>query len=103
MVVRCHRSWWSTSATDTLNFWRIPAVRAFTTWRFSLSEVHPGMRRSNRSSATSMFGGSLRGDRSERSERAGDLADVERLDHVAFLDVLEVLQPDAALETLGHL
>src|SRR6266571_4955002 len=38
-----------------------------------------------------------------RLERAGDLADLVGLDDVALLDVLEVLQPDAALEPLGLL
>src|SRR6266508_911198 len=70
MVVRCHRSWWSTSATATLNFDRMPPVSVFTTWRFSLSDPHPGIRRSNRSSATSIWPSG------RRLQLPGDLPDV---------------------------
>src|SRR5919106_5653842 len=86
IAVRCHSSWWSTSATVTLKVERRPFVSALTTWRFSFNEPHPGTRRSNRSRATHMA-----------SDRARDLLDLVGLDHVAFLDVGEVLQPDATL------
>src|SRR2546427_9654318 len=36
-------------------------------------------------------------------QRARDLLDLVRLDDVADLDVVEVLDPDAALEALAHL
>src|ERR671911_1989530 len=72
----------------------MPLVRVFTTCRFCLREPHAGMRRSNRSSATSI---------DVSLQLPGDLSDLVRLDDVAFLDVVEVLDPDAALEALGHL
>src|SRR5918996_1291672 len=99
-VVRCHRSWWSTSATDTLNFARMPAETVFTTWRFSLREPQPGIRRSNVDNAASMRPPFVGGGAMTSLQGPGDLADLERLDDVAFLDVLEVLQTDPALESL---
>src|SRR5262245_13468968 len=69
-------------------------VSVFTTWRFSLSDPQAGIRRSNRSSATSIR---------RRLQLPGDLAHLVRLDDVAFLDVVEVLDADSALEPLGHL
>src|SRR4030095_409096 len=72
----------------------MPPVSVFTTCRFSLREAHAGMRRSNRSSATSI---------DVSLQLSGDLSDLVRLDDVAFLDVVEVLDPDTALEPLAHL
>src|SRR5512132_4722784 len=72
----------------------MPPVSVFTTCRFSLREPHPGMRRSNRSSATSI---------DVSLQLSGDLSDLVRLDDVAFLDVVEVFDPDSALEPLAHL
>jgi hypothetical protein len=37
-----------------------------------------------------------------RTRLPGDLLDLEGLDDVSLLDVLEVLETDAALEPLGH-
>src|SRR4029453_2921724 len=72
----------------------MPLVRVFTTCRFSLREAHAGMRRSNLSSATSI---------DVSLQLSGDLSDLVRLDDVAFLDVIEVRDPDTALEPLAHL
>src|SRR6185436_20008840 len=72
----------------------MPLVRVFTTCRFSLREAHAGMRRSNLSRATSI---------DVSLQLSGDLSDLVRLDDVAFLDVVEVRDPDTALEPLTHL
>src|SRR5919197_2479504 len=78
----------------------MPFVSVFTTCRFSLSDPHAGMRRSKRSTATSMV---PPGPDEIGSELPGDLSDLVRLDHVALLHVLEVLDPDPALVPLGDL
>src|ERR1044072_3989775 len=92
MVARCDRSWCSTSATLTAKCWRSAEVRPLTTWRFCLSERTPGIRRSNRSTATTTA-----------LDAAGDLFDLVGLDDVAVLEVLIVLQADAALVAVANL
>src|SRR6266545_8319866 len=73
----------STSATAQFSL-RSVAATPLTTERLSFRELASGRRRSRRSSATNIA-----------SSR--DLDHFERLDLVAFLDVLEALQADAAL------
>src|SRR5437870_2119970 len=92
MAARCQRSRWSTSATLTSNRERSAPISALTTCRFSFSERHPGIRRSNRSSATSIA-----------LDGAGDLTDLVGLDDVTLLDVLIALDADAALIARRHL
>src|SRR5215218_7080997 len=87
-VVRCRRSWWSTSATAQFSL-RSEAATPLTTERLSFREAASGRRRSRRSSATNIA-----------SSR--NLDHLERFDLVAFLDVLVVLQADAALVAGGH-
>src|SRR5919198_4361087 len=87
-VVRWRRSWWSTSATEVFSL-RRSATRPFTTERLSFSEVASGRRRSRRSSATN-------------KGLPRDLHHLVGLDDVTLLDVLEVLQPDAALIAGRH-
>src|SRR5689334_19056837 len=99
MPARCQRSWWSTSATDTLNLCRSDAVRVLTTWRFSLRERTPGMRRSKVHRTASVDPTASSCDRT-LPERAGDLTDLVGLDHVALVHVLVALEGDAALEAL---
>src|SRR6266545_1899001 len=82
-VARWRRSWWSTSATAQFSL-RSAAATPLTTERLSFRELASGRRRSRRSSATNIA-----------SSR--DLDHLECFDLVAFLDILEVLQADAAL------
>src|SRR5512133_1755069 len=100
-VARWRRSWWSTSATAQLSL-RNAAARPLTTDRLSLRDEASGSRRSRRSRATNMAAGSPR----DRAADAGfpgpsglpwDLDHLVGFDLVAFLDVLEVVQADAAL------
>src|SRR6266508_2372155 len=82
-VARWRRSWWSTSATAQFSL-RSVAATPLTTERLYFRELASGRRRSRRSSATNIA-----------SSR--DLDHLECFDLVAFLDILEVLQADAAL------
>src|SRR5437660_32447 len=99
MAPRCRRSWWSTSAIEALNLARSPPTMCRTTCRLSLSDVAPGTRKSYRAMPTNMGYPPDRGRAWKRPGLVPDhLADLEVLDHIAFLDVVEVLESDTALE-----
>src|SRR5829696_6952724 len=82
-VARWRSSWWSTSATAQLSL-RSAAPRRLTTERLSFSDEASGSRRSSRSRATNI-------------PSSWDLDQFVGLDLVGFLDVLEVVEADAAL------
>src|SRR5215211_4481313 len=82
-VARWRSSWWSTSATAQLSL-RSAAARRLTTERLSFSDEASGSRRSSRSRATNI-------------PSSWDLDQFVGLDLVGFLDVLEVVEADAAL------
>src|SRR5262245_34562603 len=64
--------------------------------RLALSDLLSGTWRSKQTAAACLI-------RPRASSRTRDLALLVRLDHVALLEVLVVLEPDAALEALAHL
>src|SRR5262245_49109627 len=90
---RCQRSWWSISLTATLNRWRRRSFRLRTTKRLSLREALPGRCSSIARAPTTM----------RRLQRAGHFLDPVDLQDVADLDVVEVGDPDPALEAARHL
>src|SRR5437763_7532482 len=102
---RCHRSLCAVSAAETLKrLWSL-SLRLFRTWRLSLSERHPSRCSSQVITPTTTaqppraaFPTSRR-----RHEGARDFLDPIGLDQVAHLDVVEVLDPDPALEPLADL
>src|SRR5512139_3167837 len=104
IVPRCHRSWCATSATETGYEARIRAVRPERRRRLSFREPAPGKKSSAVRTAT-CTGTSPRSPRPGRrsGEGAGDLLDDVRLDLVADLDVVEVLDPQPALVPLEDL
>src|SRR5215467_9504167 len=85
-AARCHRSWYSTSDTATLNFFSRSLTRRRTI-RFSFSDRAPGTCSSTVNSPTTI-----------NSRRDCDSFHREDFDHVADLDVVEPLEPDAAFE-----
>src|SRR5215471_12567037 len=102
---RCHRSWWSVSDTDTLNCRCSRSLRLFTIFRFSFSDWHAARWSSQVMSATITGSRPPRraSRRAARVERASHFLDAVRLDQVADLHVVEVLDADTALEPLAHL
>src|ERR1039458_1629443 len=91
---RCHNSWYSISATATLNLWRRRSFRLSTTCRFSLSECAFSSRSSRgRTPMGAMSSGGF----------VGDALRLEGFDDVALLDVSVVVQRDAALHAALHL
>ena len=113
-VERCQRSWWSTSATDAPKRCRKLRLRRLHVLplaleRARLREVEldgedpdvAGRPRLGR--ATSRRSAAGGGRRSLGEIGALDLARLVRLEHVAFLHVVEAVEEDAALEALAHL
>src|SRR6185369_9083320 len=95
MAARCHRSWYSTSATEARTRSRRRSFMERTTCRLSLSDCAAGRCNSKRTMPTTMRWSPRR-----RSERARQLLDLERLEPVAFLELAVAIQRDAALEAL---
>src|SRR5262249_13172804 len=112
-MVRCQWSCSSHSAIDTLKVFWTRALMVRSTLRLPFSEWFSGSSSSRRSTPTTMRGGSppgsglalcgLRTSRWRRGQPAGPLLHLVALDDVADLDVLERLQPDAALVPARHL
>src|SRR3954469_10744639 len=96
---RCQRSWWLVSATETLQLLRSDIVNGLMTLRLSLSDWQPSRWSSQVCTATTTSDRS----RSRGLERALHLFHAVRLDPVAHLEIVEVLDPDTALEALAHL
>src|SRR6185436_10408993 len=110
IAARCHRSWYSTSATEARTRSRRRSFIERTTCRLSFSDCAAGRCSSKRTMPTTMrpplsaispapspAPGSVR---ARTSERARQLLDLERLEPVAFLELAVAIQRDAALEAL---
>src|SRR4051812_22762976 len=93
---RCQRSWWLVSATETLQDLRSEDVSGLITLRLSLSDWQPSRWSSQVRTATTTLDRS----RSRGLERPLHLFEAEGFDAVAHLEIVEVLDPDAAFETL---
>src|SRR2546428_13738432 len=94
---RCHRSWWSVSAAETLKRLCSRSLRLFNTWRFSFRDLHAARCSSQLISPTTPPAAA--------HHRAHDLHHLVPLADVADLDVVEVRDPHAPrppLPTLAH-
>src|SRR5689334_4542078 len=99
----CQASWSSTSAAATSYLARMRSMSPRTMRRLSFRLCASGICRTTWRRPTFIGEAPAAGGATSRSERTGDLLDGVRLDHVAFLDVVEALEADAALEALLHL
>src|SRR5260370_27655193 len=97
MAARCHRSWKSVSATATLNLPRRRSLRLLTVWRLSLSECESSSLNSSVRTPTQGIGAAALGHRLRSHPFAP-----EGFNHVARLDVVEVLNRDPAFEAALH-
>src|SRR5436309_3741234 len=106
IAARCHRSWYSTSATDARTRSRNRSLSERTTCRLSFSDCAAGRCSSKRTIPTTIDC-SLGFDCDARTrpalQRPRQLLDLERFELVAFLELAEAVERDAALEALLHL
>src|SRR5204863_3765348 len=93
ITARCQMSLSPTSATVTLKRERRRSTTLRSTWRLSFSDEAPWMYRVSLRTPTTIAD-------SRSGQARPDRLQLVRLDHVARLEIGEVLDPDAALEAL---
>src|SRR5438445_9897784 len=94
ITARCQMSLSPTSATETLKRDRSRSVTLRKTWRLSFSDEAPGMYSVSLRTPTTIC--------DRLGQARPDRLQLVSFDHVAFLEVGEVLDADTALEPLLH-